>query len=189
MGESGEVEAGKESRLDCTRMMNNESAGRSSTFICSSISSAPVTLSSLLINSVSLSGPGPPLLGRSKVEAPASGILLHGSSSPDEMRSNSHNHGHRLALVVSQPRSSIPSLALHVKTSVAVVPALGKMSPGMKYMLKRARYPDWETEARLRAVKPAGRDARSVDGKTAQQRFHFSIWLPLGTGGAQACAR
>lgn len=57
------------------------------------------------------------------------------------------------------------------------------MSPGLNYMLKRARYPDWETEARLRAVKPAGREARSVDGKTAQQRFHFSIWLPLWNEG------
>lgn len=35
----------------------------------------------------------------------------------------------------------------------------------------------------MRAVKPAGREARSVDGKTAQQRFHFSIWLPLWNEG------
>lgn len=63
------------------------------------------------------------------------------------------------------------------------------MSPGMDYMLNQARYPHWETEARLRAVKPAGREARSVDGKTAQQRFHFHIWLPLWTVGTQACAR
>lgn len=75
----------------------------------------------------SISGPGPPLLGRSKLEAPTSGILLHGSNSPDKMQSYSstcpiaHNHALRLAPVVSQPRSSIPSIALHVKTSVAVI--------------------------------------------------------------------
>lgn len=57
------------------------------------------------------------------------------------------------------------------------------MSPEMNNMLNRARCPDWETEARLRAVKPARREARSVDGKTAQQRFHFSIWLPLWNEG------
>jgi hypothetical protein len=53
----------------------------------------------------------------------------------------------------------------------------------MNYMMKQARYPDWETEARLRAVKPAGREARSVDGKTAQQRFHFNTRLSLWNEG------
>ncbi|KAL6900179.1 hypothetical protein GGI43DRAFT_60795 [Trichoderma evansii] len=107
---------------------------------------------------------------------------------PDKMLSHSstrpivHNHALRLAPVVSKPRSSSPSFALHVKTSVAVVQHWANV-PGMDYMLNQARYPDWETEARLRAVKPAGREARSVDGKTAQQRFHFNIWLPLWTEG------
>jgi hypothetical protein len=87
----------------------------------------PITNTSFLINSVFCIRPGPPLLGRSKLNASNSGILLHGSSSPDKMQSYTstypiaHNHALRLALVGSQPRSSIPSLALHVKASVAVI--------------------------------------------------------------------
>lgn len=138
----------------------------------------------------SISGRGLPLLGRSKLQPPAfsSSILLHGSGSPEKMLSYSstrpiaHNHALRLALVVSKPRSSSPSFALHVKTSVAVAQHWANV-PGMDYMLNQARFPDWETEARSRAVKPAGREARSMDGKTAQQKFHFNIWLPLWTEG------